>query len=71
MMGTIKNVLRRKQSPRHTLMSGIWFIIEQQGLTLPQAMYIFVHINSDIHLVHIPALSLAASFSQHMQANTS
>lgn len=47
----------------HTLTSGIWFIIEHQGLTLPQAMYIFVHINSDIHLAHIPALSLAASFS--------
>lgn len=62
-MGTIKNVPRRKQSPGRTLMSAIWFIIEQQGLTLPQAMYIFVHINSDIHLVHIPALSLAASFS--------
>lgn len=47
----------------HTLTSGIWFIIEHQGLTLPQATYIFVHINSDIHLAHIPALSLAASFS--------
>lgn len=56
-------MLRRKQSPMHTLTSGIWFIIEHQGLALPQATYIFVHINSDIHLAHITALSLAASFS--------
>lgn len=45
-------VLRRKQSPMHASTSGIWLIIELQGLTLPQAMYIFMNINSDIHLAH-------------------
>lgn len=64
-MGTTKNKEQpaEKEADFHTLTSGIWFITEHQGLTLPQATHLFVHINADIHLVHIPALSLAASFS--------
>lgn len=45
--------------------TNFWNLVyyEHQGLTLPQATHLFLHINADIHLVHIPALSLAASFS--------
>lgn len=55
----------------HMPTSGSWFTVEHQGLTLPQARYVIVHVNSDIRLVHVPALSLAARQPQLAHAHKS